>query len=174
MDKSTEKALKLLQNISSFEKINKKLLSLNQEYTPRRDCDYFAIEDYFPFVYEECIELLVELAVFMRKKSEKFKEYGESINAKVKYSNTSKYLDGRDITFDATLSKIIHATNISFELKSFDGMIGYGYAVDRNSSFTGFALICGEEKDGTKYQAKIDIIKFCVNVFMVTAHRDYI
>lgn len=174
MDKSTEKALRLLQNISSFEKINKKLLPLNQEYSSSRDCDYFAIEDYFPFVYEECIELLIELAVFMRKESEKLKEYGESISTKVKYSSTSKYLDGRDISFDATLSKIIHATNISFELKSFDGMIGYGYEVDRNSYFTGFALICGDEKDGTKYQAKIDITKFCVNVFMVTAHRGYI
>ncbi|MFQ9422803.1 MAG: hypothetical protein ACLR3U_02160 [Christensenellaceae bacterium] len=70
--------------------------------------------------------------------------------------------------------KIIHAIDISFELKFFDGMIGYGYAVDRNSSFTGFALICGEEKDETKYQAKIDVTKFCVNIFMVTAHRGYI
>lgn len=70
--------------------------------------------------------------------------------------------------------KIIHAIDISFELKFFDGMIGYGYAVDRNSSFTGFALICGEEKDETKYKPKLMLQSFVVNIFMVTAHRGYI
>lgn len=47
MDVITEKALRLLQNIFSFDKINKRILPLDEEFKPEDGYDYFKIKDYF-------------------------------------------------------------------------------------------------------------------------------
>ena len=172
MDIITEKALRLLQNIYSFDKINKRILPLDEEYKPDDEYEYFKIKDYFEYVNEESIQKLIELSVFMRRKAEEEKRYSCSINSLVKYSNIGQYLDGnKSIDFEEALSKIIHADNIQFEYGSHCGAKTYGYDSDRNSKYTGNVLISGTQKDGSQYQAKIDVIKFCVNVFLYTADR---
>ena len=89
-----------------------------------------------------------------------------SNNSKVKFSNTAKYVDSKkDISFSDSLSKIIHASKIDFQMETKNGHIGYGYHIDRNSDFTGYALIIGTEKDGKEYQALVDIKKLCINIF---------
>ena len=50
MDLITEKALRLLQNIFSFEKINEKILPLEREFKPEEEYEYFEITNYFEFV----------------------------------------------------------------------------------------------------------------------------
>lgn len=71
MDLITEKALRLLQNIFSFEKINEKILPLEREFKPKEEYEYFEITNYFEFVNEKNIQKLIELAIFMRRESEK-------------------------------------------------------------------------------------------------------
>ena len=173
MDLITEKALRLLQNIFSFEKINKKILPLEREFKPEEEYEYFEITNYFEFVNEENIQKLIELAIFMRRESEKNKSYNVAINNLVKYTTIGNYLNDTraSIDFDDALSKIIHANDILFEYKSKNGVITYGYIVDKNSKYTGCVLIEGVKKDGNKYKAIINVIKFCINVFMYTADR---
>ena len=45
MDIISKKALRLLQNIYSFDKINKKLLPLDEEYKPEEEYNYFKIKE---------------------------------------------------------------------------------------------------------------------------------
>ena len=71
MDLITEKALRLLQNIFSFEKINEKILPLEREFKLEEEYEYFEITNYFEFVNEKNIQKLIELAIFMRRESEK-------------------------------------------------------------------------------------------------------
>lgn len=166
----SSKALKLLQNIKSLEKINKILLPLNEDFKKDEPYEYFKIKDYYPHIYEESICLLIELSIMLRKKSELFEKYGMSIYKKVKYSNTAKYmLSNKDISFLEALSKIIHAYKIVFQMKDKHNSIGYGYEIDRNCSFTGKAIIEGKEKDGSVFQVLIDVEKICVNAFMLGA-----
>ncbi len=101
----------------------------------------------FEFENEENIQKLIELAVFIRRKSEEEKKYGKSMNSLVKFSNVGQYLDCSDcIDFESTLSKIIHADNIQFEYEDAQCIKSYGYDSDRNSKYTGFVLIEGEKK----------------------------
>lgn len=173
MDLITEKALSLLQNIFSFEKINKKILPLEREFKPEEEYEYFEITNYFEFVNEENIQKLIELAIFMRRESEKNKNYNVAINNLVKYTTIGNYLNDTraSIDFDDALSKIIHANDIRFEYKNKNGEITYGHINNKNSKYTGCVLIEGVKKDGNKYEAIIDVIKFCINVFMYTADR---
>lgn len=172
MDIITEKALRLLQNMFSFDEINKRILPLDEDLKPEEEYEYFKIVDYFVYVNEENIQKLIELSVFMRRKSEELKNNGVSINSIVKYSNIGQYLDSKKcIDFEDALSKIIHADNIQFEYEGDYGFKSYGYDSDRNSKYTGNVLINGTKKDGSAYQAIIDVIKFCVNVFIYTAER---
>ena len=172
MDFISEKALRILQNIYSFDKINRRLLPLDEEYRPEEEYNYFKIKDYFIYVNDENLQKLVELSVFMRKKAEEEKKYGNNINSLVKYSNIGNYTDASGpIDFESSLSKIIHADNIQFEYEDTQGIKSYGYDSDRNSKYTGFVLIEGIKRDGSNYQVKIDIIKFCINVFVYTADR---
>lgn len=172
MDINNEKALRLLQNIYSFEKINKRILPLDEEFKPDEEYEYFKIKDYFSYVNEESVQKLIELSVFMRRKAEEERKYDSNINSLVKYSNIGQYLNGDgDIGFESSLSKIIHAEDIQFEYEDAQKIKSYGYEGDRNCKFTGFALVTGKKKDGSYYQAKIDVIKFCVNVFAYTADR---
>lgn len=174
MDIITEKALRLLQNIYSFDRINKRILPLDEEFRPEEEYEYFKIKDYFEYVNEESIQILIELSVCMRRKAEEERKYGCNINSLVKYSNIGQYLDGTvSVDFESALSKIIHAENIQFEYEDTQKRISYGYDSDRNCRFTSFVLISGTQKDGREYQAKIDVIKFCVNVFKYTADRYY-
>ena len=97
----------------------------------------------FEFENEENIQKLIELVVFIRRKSEEEK----SMNSLVKFSNVGQYLDCSDcIDFESTLSKIIHADNIQFEYEDAQCIKSYGYDSDRNSKYTGFVLIEGEKK----------------------------
>lgn len=170
----SSKALKLLQNITSLGKINKLLLPLNEEFKRDEPYEYFAIKDYCPHVYEETISLLIELSIMLRRESEQLEKYGKSINNKVKYSNIAKYISNtKDISFSDALSKIIHSDRIDLQMKDKSGNIGYGYEIDRNCEFTEFAMINGKEKDGTEYQALVDIKKLCINAFMIGADNYY-
>jgi len=173
MDLITEKALRLLQNIFSFEKINKKILPLEREFKPEEEYEYFEITNYFEFVNEENIQKLIELAIFMRRESEKNKSYNVAINSLVKYTTIGNYFNDTtaSIDFDDALSKIIHANNIQIEYKNKNGEITYGYIIDKNSKYTGYVLIEDVKKDGNKYKAIINVIKFCINAFMYTADR---
>ena len=172
MDIITEKALRLLQNMFSFDEINKRILPLDEEFKPEDDYDYFKIKDYFGHVNDNNIQILIELSVFMRRKAEEERKFKASSNALVKYSNIGQYLNKNEcIDFEEALSKIIHADNIQFEFESKNGLKTYGYSSDRNSKYTGLVLIDGKKKDGNYYQAKIDVIKFCINVFVYTADR---
>lgn len=67
MDIITEKALRLLQNIFSFDKINKRILPLDEEFKPEDGYDYFKIKNYFGYVNDNNIQILIELSVFMDK-----------------------------------------------------------------------------------------------------------
>lgn len=58
MDLITEKALRLLQNIFSFEKINKKILPLERKFKSEEEYEYFEITNYFEFINEENIQKL--------------------------------------------------------------------------------------------------------------------
>ena len=170
MDFISKKALRILQNIYSFDKINKKLLPLDEEYKPEEEYNYFKIKDYFEYVNEENLQKIIELSVFMRRKAEEERKYGKSMNSLVKYSNVGQYIDdASSIDFESALSKIIHAYNIQFEYEDVQGVKSYGYDSDRNSKYTGNVLICGKKRDGSDYHGKIDIIKFCINVFVYTA-----
>lgn len=168
----SNKALRLLQNISSLGQLNRMLLPLNEEFKKENPYEYFAIRDYYPHLYEESINLLIELSVLLRRESESYDKYKMSINSKVKYSNVAKYIDGKkDISFSDVLSKIIHASKIDFQMKTKNGYIGYVYEIDRNSEFTGYALITGTEKEGTEYHALVDVKKLCINAFIVDAQE---
>ena len=168
----SSKALKLLQNIKSLDKINKILLPLNEEFKTDDPYEYFSIKDYYPFVYEDAISVLIELSIMLRREAEQLEKYGESINKRVKYSNVAKYkFSNKDISFSDVLSKIIHSHKISFQMKDKNGDVGYGYEIDRNCSFTGMAVIEGKEKDGSDYQVIVDVEKLCVNAFMVGADK---
>lgn len=109
----------------------------------------------------------------MRRESEKNKNYNVAINNLVKYTTIGNYLNDTraSIDFDDALSKIIHANDIRFEYKNKNGEIKYGHINNKNSKYTGCVLIEGVKKDGNKYEAIIDVIKFCINVFMYTADR---
>lgn len=109
----------------------------------------------------------------MRRESEKNKSYNVAINSLVKYTTIGNYLNDTraSIDFDDALSKIIHTNDIQFEYKNKNGEITYGYIIDKNSKYTGYVLIEGAKRDGNKYKAIIDVIKFCINVFMYTADR---
>jgi len=165
------KAIRLLQGIFALKKLNKILLPLNDEYDVKDDPFHcFAIIDYYPLVYEDSIALMLELAVTARREIEK---YG-SVQTRVKYPNIGKYCDrNEDISFEKSLSKIIHAKTIRLQTKSDDGQVSYGYDGNRNSAFTGFALISGDEQDGTLYKATIDIIRMCVDIVMMDALSSY-
>ena len=171
MDIISTKALRLLQNLCSLKEINKKLLPLNDEFKPSKEYEYFSIKDYFPYIYEESINLLIELSILMRREAEKEIKYGCSINSKVKYSSMASYESGGSISFYDILSKIIHAEEIEYEMKIGDKICGYGYSSDRNSHFSGNAIITGLDKSSKKYTAKIDVIKFCINIFSYTADQ---
>lgn len=172
MDKISHKALRLLQNIFSLKEINKIILPLNKERQPEEEYGYFAIEDYYPIIYEESILLIIEIAVLMRREAEQLDKYNESLNAKVKYSNVSKDIQNvKDISFVDTLSKIVHSDDILLEVKDRNGNIGYSYELDRDCYFTGFALCKGTDKNNTPQTIKIDIKRFCINVFMFNADR---
>lgn len=84
---SFQKSIGILQNIYSFDKINKKLLPLDEEYKPEEEYNYFKIKDYFKYVNEENMQKLIELSVFMKRKAEEDRKYGNSMNSLVKYSN---------------------------------------------------------------------------------------
>lgn len=108
----------------------------------------------------------------MRREAEQLDKYKESLNAKVKYSNVSKDVaNNRDISFLNTLSKIVHSDDILLEVKDGHGNIGYSYELDRDCCFTGFALCKGTDKNNAPQTIKIDIKRFCVNVFMFKADR---
>ena len=168
----TTKSLKVLQNILSIGKLNKLLLPLNDEFKKESQYDYFVIEDYFPFLYEETINLVIELAVLLRRESEQLSEYGISINNKVKYSNVGKHMDNYvDVSFSDVLSKIIHCDDIKLQSINGSKNVLYGYEADKHCEFTGNAMIKGTKQDGTPYQIIIDIKKICINAFMVSANE---
>ena len=172
MDNISHKALRLLQNLFSLKDINKLILPLNNEYKPEEEYSYFAIEDYYPIIYEESVSLIIEIAVLMRREAEQLDKYKESLNAKVKYSNVSKDVqNGKDISFVDTLSKIVHSDDILLEVKDKNGNTGYSYELDRDCYFTGFALCKGTDKEKMPQTIKIDIKRFCINVFMFKADR---
>ena len=103
---------------------------------------------------------------------EQLDKYNESLNAKVKYSNISKDMqNAKDISFVDTLSKIVHSNAILLEVKDKNENIGYGYKLDRDCYFTGYALCEGTDKNNTPQTIKIDIKRFCINVFMFKADR---
>lgn len=161
------KAIRLLQGIFALKKLNKLLLPLNDEYDIKDDPFHcFAIIDYYPLVYEDSIALMIELAVTARREIEK---YGP-VQAKIKYPNIGKYCDrNEDISFEKSLSKIIHAKIISLQTKSDDGQVSYGYDGNRKNEFTGFALISGDDQAGTPYKATINIMRMCVDIVMMDA-----
>ena len=172
MDNISHKALRLLQNLFSLKDINKLILPLNNEYKPEEEYSYFATEDYYPIIYEESVSLVIEIAVLMRREAEQLDKYKESLNAKVKYPNVSKDVESsKDISFVDTLSKIVHSDDILLEVKDKNGNIGYSYELDRYCFFTGFALCKGTDKDKNPQTIKIDIKRFCINVFMFKADR---
>ena len=172
MDNISHKALRLLQNLFSLENINKLILPLNNEYKPEEEYSYFATEDYYPIIYEESVSLIIERAVLMRREAEQLDKYKESLNAKVKYSNVGKDIESsKDISFVDTLSKIVHSDDILLEVKNRNGNTGYGYNLDRDCYFTGYALCEGTDKNNTPQTIKIDIKHFCINVFMFKADR---
>ena len=172
MDSISHKALRLLQNIFSLKEINRLILPLNNEYKPEEEYSYFATEDYYPIIYEESVSLVIEIAVLMRREAEQLDKYKENLNTKVKYSNVSKDIgNGKDISFVDTLSKIVHSDDILLEVKDKNGNIGYRYELDRDCFFTGFALCKGTDKDKNPQTIKIDIKRFCINVFMFKADR---
>ena len=172
MDNISHKALRLLQNIFSLKDINKLILPLNNEYKPDEEYSYFSTEDYYSIIYEESVSLIIEIAVLMRREAEQLDKYKENLNAKVKYSNVSKDIEnGKDISFLNTLSKIVHSDDILLEVKDGHGNIGYSYELDRDCYFTGFALCKGTDKNNTPQTIKIDIKRFCINVFMFKADR---
>lgn len=172
MDNISHKALRLLQNLFSLRDINKLILPLNNEYKPEEEYGYFATEDYYPIIYEESVSLVIEIAVLMRREAEQLDKYKESLNAKVKYSNVSKDIEScKDISFVDTLSKIVHSDDILLEVTDKNGNIGYSYELDRNCFFTGFALCKGTDKDKNSQTIKIDIKRFCINVFIFKADR---
>lgn len=173
MDLTSSKALKLLQNIHSLDKINKLVLPVNESHKNEEAYDFVEVADYYSHIYEECVAILLELSVIMRREAEKLALCGLSINAKVKFSNVGKYKDSAtDVSFYDTLSKIIHSTQIDFEVQSPKGQIAVGYELGKNCKFTGSAIIHSTEKDNiTPCIIKIDVSKFCVNVFMLTAEE---
>ena len=172
MDNISYKALRLLQNIVSLKDINKLILPLNNEYKPEEEYSYFATEDYYPIIYEESVSLVIEIAVLMRREAEQLDKYKENLNTKVKYSNVSKDIgNGKDISFVDTLSKIVHSDDILLEVKDKNGNIGYSYELDRDCYFTGLALCKGTDKNNAPQTIKIDLKRFCINVFMFKADR---
>lgn len=172
MDNISLKALRLLQNIFSLKEINKIILPLNNEYKPEEEYSHFETEDYYTVIHEEAIALIIEIAVLMRREAEKLKKHKENINAKVKYSNISKDIQNdKDISFVDTLSKIVHSDDILLEVKDKNGNKGYGYELDRDCYFTGFALCKGTDKNNIPQTIKIDIKRFCINVFMFKADK---
>ena len=172
MDNISHKALRLLQNIVSLKDINKLILPLNNEYKPEEEYSYFATEDYYPIIYEESVSLVIEIAVLMRREAEQLDKYKENLNTKVKYSNVSKDIgNGKDISFVDTLSKIVHSDDILLEVKDKNGNIGYSYELDRDCYFTGLALCKGTDKNNAPQTIKIDLKRFCINVFMFKADR---
>ena len=172
MDNISHKALRLLQNLFSLKDINKLILPLNNEYKPEEEYSYFATEDYYPIIYEESVSLVIEIAVLMRREAEQLDKYKESLNAKVKYPNVSKDVESsKDISFVDTLSKKVHSDDILLEVKDKNGNIGYSYELDRDCFFTGFALCKGTDKDKKPQTIRIDIKRFCINVFMFKADR---
>ena len=172
MDNISHKALRLLQNLFSLKDINKLILPLNNEYKPEEEYSYFATEDYYPIIYEESVSLVIEIAVLMRREAEQLDKYKESLNAKVKYPNVSKDVESsKDISFVDTLSKIVHSDDILLEVKDKNGNIGYSYELDRDCYFTGLALCKGTDKNNAPQTIKIDLKRFCINVFMFKADR---
>ena len=117
-------------------------------------------------LYKASLELRLE------QEKNQLDKYKESLNAKVKYSNVSKDVqNGKDISFVDTLSKIVHSDDILLEVKDKNGNTGYSYELDRDCYFTGFALCKGTDKEKMPQTIKIDIKRFCINVFMFKADR---
>ena len=163
-----------MQNLISLSEINKRILPLEKKIQHSFDDDhtrYFSTFDFYPFIYEESITLLIELAIMMRRQIDFEKEYDQTYDyGKIKYPNIGKYADRpTEIGLYKALSKIIHADTIEFEVIGKDGSKGYGYLMERDCYFSENALITGREKGDSQYSAIIDTKKLCINAFMMNA-----
>ena len=104
----------------------------------------------------------------LRRESEKLEKLGVSVNSSVKYVNVAKIKDTKkDVSFEEILSKIIHASRITFVMKEPNGKVGNTFAISRNSYFTNIATIRTTNKLGKDFLIDIDLKKFCINAMQI-------
>ena len=73
----------------------------------------------------------------------------------------------KDVSFEEILSKIIHASRITFVMKEPNGKVGNAFSVSRNSFFTNIATIRTTDKFGKDFMIDVDLKKFCINAMQI-------
>lgn len=163
-----QKTINLMKNLYSLKDINKTLKELSETKEILNPEHNLILPDYYVEIFEESFSLLIELSILLRRECEKLKKLGVSVNSSVKYVNVAKVKDtSKDISFEEILSKIIHASRLTFIMKEPNGRVGNAFAISRNSYFTNAATIRTIDKLGNDFLIDIDLKKFCINAMQI-------